>query len=142
MTKEQERVKKAIEYLIHYMDTYPLQYGYQDYSDEIIIDDVLYGLGVALNGEEFQYAQGFQKFKQYLLAHIMKTTPIPVELSHEKDSTDGSKENIPEKIEMCTCGKNPATTPHPCPFMQDVHNDSEDMCTCCDECARDCAADV
>lgn len=64
------RVKKAIEYLKHYMDTYDSQYGYLDYTDETIIDDVLYGLGVAIGGHKYKFASGFASFKKRLAAHI------------------------------------------------------------------------
>lgn len=48
----------------------------------------------------------------------------------------------PESKKCPTCDKNPATEPHVCPFAQDVHNDSEYECTCCDECTHECAMDI
>ena len=38
------------------------------------------------------------------------------------------------------CG-NPATTEHECPFASEIHNDAT-PCTCCDDCAHECAMDI
>jgi len=72
MTEQQKKVKKAIEYLQNYMQTYDKQGGYLDYTDETIINDVLYGLGVAIGGKEYEFAQGFKKFKKRLITHLSK----------------------------------------------------------------------
>lgn len=48
----------------------------------------------------------------------------------------------PESKKCPRCDKNLATDPHPCPFAQDVHNDSESECICCDECTHECAMDI
>ena len=57
-----------------YMDTYDKQYGYENWSDDMLIEDVLYGLGAAL-GDEYEYAVGYKKFKKFLLKHIEASTP-------------------------------------------------------------------
>lgn len=49
---------------------------------------------------------------------------------------------LDDKVEKkCKCG-NKATAPHPCPYMSDVHNDNETLCTCCEECEQECANDT
>jgi hypothetical protein len=70
MTSKQKRMKKAVEYLKNYMNTYSNQVGYLDYTDETLIDDVLYGLGVALGPKRYAFAQGFCKFKARLRDHL------------------------------------------------------------------------
>lgn len=45
-------------------------------------------------------------------------------------------------IEMCKCGNNPATLPHSCPYKSDINDDSNTLCTCCDECKQNCADDI
>ena len=70
MTSKQKRMKKAVEYLQNYMNTYSSQVGYLDYADETLIDDVLYGLGVALGPKRYAFAHGFSKFKARLLDHL------------------------------------------------------------------------
>lgn len=69
-TEAQERMAKAVEKLTEYMRTYDKQVGYMDYSDEIFIDDVLYGLGIALDEAEYSYADGYRKFKARLKEHL------------------------------------------------------------------------
>ena len=49
---------------------------------------------------------------------------------------------MPEEAELCKCGENPATEPHPCPFNEDLHGDSETLCTCCEDCRYQCAMDI
>ena len=45
--------------------------------------------------------------------------------------------------EMCgACGVREATEPHPCPYRAEIHDDSESLCTCCDECEQECAWDI
>ena len=77
MNARQKHVKRAIEYLKNYMNTYDNQYGYLDYTDETIINDVLYGLGVAVGGRKYEFAQGFAKFKVLLAKHIANATNLP-----------------------------------------------------------------
>lgn len=69
---KQERMKRAVLYLTDYMATYDKQPGYENYSDETLIADVLYGLGVALEGEKYKFGDGFDKFKHVLREHLGK----------------------------------------------------------------------
>ena len=47
-----------------------------------------------------------------------------------------------EEVEMCNCGNYAATPPHVCPYAEDINGDSETLCTCCDVCTAECAADI
>lgn len=40
------------------------------------------------------------------------------------------------------CDKNIALLPHTCPFSQDVYDDSDTKCVCCDDCIQECAYDI
>lgn len=75
MTKKQRRMERAVTYLTNYMNTYQQQEGWRDYSDQTFIDDVLYGLGVALHGPECKFAPGFDRFKAQLREHLNRTAP-------------------------------------------------------------------
>ena len=55
------------------MDRYDKQQGYESYSEETLIDDVLYGLGIALDSRN-AYANGYEKFKTRLIAHLRPNT--------------------------------------------------------------------
>lgn len=69
LTAKQKRMKRAIEYMENYMATYSDQYACIDYTDATFIDDILYGLGVALD-EEYQFANGYDEFKKVLRKHL------------------------------------------------------------------------
>lgn len=62
-------VKDIMHDLEHYVSTYMNQYGAEEYSDETIINDILFGLGRSLS-DEYNFAPGFEKFKDRLLEHI------------------------------------------------------------------------
>lgn len=38
--------------------------------------------------------------------------------------------------------RNDAESPHPCPYAEEIYDDSESLCTCCNECSHECAMDV
>lgn len=69
-TPEQKRVAKAVKSLTKFAETYPRQPLYLDYTDDTIINDFLYGLGRALDPEKYQYADGFERFKEVLRKHL------------------------------------------------------------------------
>lgn len=63
-------MKDVVASLQKYVSTYDQQHGYENYSDETFIEDILYGIGKALD-EKFEMAPGFQKFKEeVLLPHL------------------------------------------------------------------------
>ena len=66
----QRRMKAAIAYMQKYMAGYDKQLGCLDYSDATLIDDVLYGLGVALHGTSCSYANGYEAWKEKLREHL------------------------------------------------------------------------
>lgn len=39
------------------------------------------------------------------------------------------------------CGHE-AIEPHTCPFAEDIHGDSETLCTCCEACEHECLMDI
>ena len=47
----------------------------------------------------------------------------------------------PLAVEPCKCGA-PANEPAPCPYADDVHGNTGNLCNCCDDCARECALDI
>lgn len=50
-------------------------------------------------------------------------------------------EVLAENPPNCSCGA--AGEPeHGCPYAEDVNNDSEKKCNCCDFCAEQCAMDI
>ena len=48
-----------------------------------------------------------------------------------------------EKCEGGHCkGANDATAAHTCPFAEEINDDHESLCNCCDECTQECAWDI
>lgn len=68
-----ERMKLMVMYLKRYMETYDKQPGYENYGDDTLINDVLYGLGVALDPDNHTFASGFDLWKKKLVEHIQKS---------------------------------------------------------------------
>lgn len=66
----QKRMELMVKYLQRYLETYDAQVGYKNYTDQTFIDDVLYGLGVALNPEKHQYSDGYERWKNELLEFL------------------------------------------------------------------------
>ena len=45
--------------------------GQKQYSNEVIIKDMIYGLGISLNDVKYSWATGFKKFKLLLINKIL-----------------------------------------------------------------------
>lgn len=41
-----------------------------------------------------------------------------------------------------SCGDKKGQAPHSCPWQQDVHDDDDYRCNCCDDCINECAMDI
>lgn len=67
--KQREKMKSAVAYMKEFMNSYDTQAGYETYSEETFIDDVLYGLGVSLDKKN-QWAGGYRIFKERLRKHL------------------------------------------------------------------------
>jgi hypothetical protein len=68
--RDKEHMVEAVNNLALYMATYNDQVGYESYSAKIFVDDVLYGLGISLDKEKYQYGQGYREFKKDLMAFL------------------------------------------------------------------------
>ena len=40
------------------------------------------------------------------------------------------------------CKINDAEELHPCPYNEDINDDSETLCNCCADCQHECAMDI
>jgi hypothetical protein len=71
---QREKIRKAVALMKAYIDTYDNQPYYKDFTEGTFIEDMLYGIGMALNPKEYEWADGFQKFKQRLLIEHMPSS--------------------------------------------------------------------
>ena len=44
--------------------------------------------------------------------------------------------------EECRCHEMTEDDMHPCPYAQDIEDDNESLCNCCNSCTEDCALDI
>jgi hypothetical protein len=63
----QKPVAEIIAYMKTYVDTYMGQAGVEDYDDDMIIDDIVYMLGMALDSDKYSFRGGFDEFKARLV---------------------------------------------------------------------------
>jgi hypothetical protein len=69
--------------------------------------------------------------------------PLILYHAHRTDGADCfgvdiiSEQNEKELFPECTCGEEYAET-HVCPYEQEVNDNDEDYCTCCDFCTENC----
>lgn len=54
---------------------------------------------------------------------------------------DDEKDIQKDTYHKCSCG-NDAINEHTCPFKEEINNDCESMCNCCEECMHQCAMDI
>lgn len=68
--RDVERARKRMQLIVKrlqdYVRTYSDQAHYDTYTDTIFIDDMLYGIGIALEPLNHQGSYGFEKFKDAL----------------------------------------------------------------------------
>ena len=58
-----------LEYFKNYVETYSYtQFQY----NETFIKDMIYGIGLAIDGENFKMADGYKRFEEFLLNEIIK----------------------------------------------------------------------
>ncbi len=63
-------MREAVKSLSNYWVTYSDQKGYEHYSLDTLLDDCLYGIGIAVGPEEYKFANGYGKFKADLKAWL------------------------------------------------------------------------
>lgn len=45
-------------------------------------------------------------------------------------------------IDECTCDGNCNTDSHSCPYEEEINDNYNDFCNCCDYCTKECANDI
>lgn len=68
MSKEKKHTVD-LEYFKNYVETY----GYTQFQyNETFIKDMIYGIGLAIDSENFKMADGYERFEEFLLNEIIK----------------------------------------------------------------------
>ena len=68
MSKEKKHTID-LEYFKKYVETY--DYTEFEYN-ETFIKDMIYGIGLAVNGDNFKMVDGYKRFEEFLLNEIIK----------------------------------------------------------------------
>ena len=68
-------MKDVITHIRDYVNTYDTQAGYEEYSNEIYIDDMLYVIGTSLDAE-YKFRMGFVCFKELLLKKLLEDADL------------------------------------------------------------------
>lgn len=72
-TERRRRLMRArVAAFQHYVTTYSWQPEYEDYSDDTYLKDMLYGIGLSMDGVHYSDASGFDLFKQHLREALAK----------------------------------------------------------------------
>jgi len=58
-----------LEYFKKYVETYDYT---QFHYNKTFIKDMIYGIGLAVNGDNFKMADGYKRFEEFLLNEIIK----------------------------------------------------------------------
>ena len=76
MTSErrQKRMKRMVEDMQHYWNTYSDHRYYLEYSDDTFINDALYAIGINLD-RKYKGREGFLAFRKFLVNYLGETLP-------------------------------------------------------------------
>lgn len=64
--KNKIRMAVIVRQFQEYVSTYSNQNGYTGYSDKTFIEDMIYGIGVAIDSDKYGTAYGYEAFKSHL----------------------------------------------------------------------------
>lgn len=75
MTKKQQekRMRAVVAKMQHYVATYSNQAEYASYTDKTFLDDMLYGIGIAMaehTATDHTGPGGYERFKETLRKHL------------------------------------------------------------------------
>ena len=68
-------MKEIVAHIREYVNTYDTQAGYEEYPDEVYIDDMLYVIGTSLS-PEYKFRNGFVRFKALLLEKLLEDADL------------------------------------------------------------------
>ena len=75
MTKKKKKLIDMQRKLENYVTTYKEQKYWLEYDETIFLDDMLYGIGIALDVDKYKMADGYENFLLFLMEHI-KSKPF------------------------------------------------------------------
>ncbi len=76
------------------------------------------------------------------LLEILKEVKPEVEPPATDEKIEFVKAKDEDSIFKCKCGKDVDGDLHPCPYSEEINNDSESECNCCSDCIHECGMDI
>ena len=73
-------MEDIVKHIRDYVNTYDTQTGFEEYSNEIYIDDMLYVIGTSL-GPDYKFRNGFVRFKALLLEKLLEDADLQAHLN-------------------------------------------------------------
>ena len=95
-----KRTRKCVKRLQKYMAAYTKQVEFHDITNKTLIDDVLYGLGVALGPKRYEFNNGFRLFKARLLKHLQAKADTAINRGQEGDTLPVRSPSIVERARL------------------------------------------
>lgn len=96
--RDEAHMVEVVKSLTDYMKTYPDQSGYESYTAGIFINDILYGLGISLNKDKYEYANGFNEFRFDLIKLLEEDYSFKV-FKKSKELNEAPVENTSDKVD-------------------------------------------
>lgn len=92
--RDSTAMTKAVQSLQNYWNTYTRQTAYEGFSVETLLDDALYGVGVAIDKAQFELADGYELFKEVLRQHLDKPATSMATFEFEICFNDDEKRSV------------------------------------------------
>ncbi len=73
--QQRDRMRKIVDDFQQYVATYSDQHEYVAYSDLTFINDMLYGIGLALDKDRYYSASGFDRWRKRLRDILLAVVP-------------------------------------------------------------------
>jgi hypothetical protein len=71
LTRKQKRMRDIVQRMTEYMTTYTSQYKWVDYSDRCFLDDMFYGVAIALDPERYRAGDGYELFREEIMKPLL-----------------------------------------------------------------------
>lgn len=75
LSRKQKRMRAVVARFQEYARTYSDQAHYDQYRDETFLDDMLYGIGIALEPKKWREGRGFDEFREMLRKRLSSSQP-------------------------------------------------------------------
>lgn len=76
LSRKQKRMRAVVARFQEYVRTYSDQAHYDQYRDDTFLDDMLYGIGIAMEPKKWRSGTGFDAFKEKLRKRFARSGEV------------------------------------------------------------------